>query len=266
MPPTEAEDGAFWLDTRDKQLKQYSTAQEQWAEVAGTRLALQAKGIGVGFQAGDGVRIRGTGLAELDDVCLLEKVADNEVQVTGLLSRERYIDGKVTLDRDVPDLVLAAELNNRVWGVEADSQEIRACKLGDPTNWNVYAGVATDSYAVSVGSDGVFTGICSFMGYVLFLKEGWLHKLYGTKPADFQLTATLARGVEAGAWRTLCPVGDTLYYKGTDGVYAYDGSLPVRVSWDWDAAGAKGTFCGGGSRAVRDRAEGCDGCGRGAGL
>ena len=239
-PPTEAENGAFWLDTRDKQLKQYSTAQEQWAAVTGTKLALQAVGIGVGFRAGDGVRIRGTGLAELEDVCLLEKVADNEVQVTGLLSRERYIDEHVTLDRDVPDLVLAAELNNRVWGVEADSQEIRACKLGDPTNWNVYAGVATDSYAVSVGSDGVFTGICSFMGYVLFLKEGWLHKLYGTKPADFQLTATLARGVEAGAWRTLCPVGDTLYYKGTDGVYAYDGSLPVRVSWDWDELARKG--------------------------
>lgn len=26
VPPMEAEDGAFWLDTRDKQLKQYSTA------------------------------------------------------------------------------------------------------------------------------------------------------------------------------------------------------------------------------------------------
>ena len=100
--------------------------------------------------------------------------------------------------------------------------------------------MSTDSYAVNVGSDGPFTGMCSFLGYALFFKEGWIHKLYGTKPADFQLTSTLARGVEQGAWRTLCQVDDTLYYKGVDGVYAYDGSLPVRVSWDWDEAARKG--------------------------
>ena len=160
--------------------------------------------------------------------------------VTAFLSKGGKAAGAVTLAREVPDLVLAAELNNRIWGVEAETQEIRACKLGDPTNWNVYEGVATDSYAVSVGSDGEFTGVCSFLGYALFFKEGWIHKLYGTKPADFQLTATLARGVEQGAWRTLCPMGDTLYYKGIDGVYAYDGSLPVRVSWDWDEGKRKG--------------------------
>ncbi len=69
MPPTEAEDGAFWLDTRGHTLKQYSTAQEQWAEVTGTRLALRGAGIGVGFRAGDGVRVSGTGVAELEGIC-----------------------------------------------------------------------------------------------------------------------------------------------------------------------------------------------------
>ena len=80
------------------------------------------------------------------------------------------------------------------WCRGGQSRKIRAYKLGDPrTNWNVYAGVGADSYALSVESDRrVFTGIAGFMGYVLFLKEGWLHKLYGTKTGDFRLTAALA--------------------------------------------------------------------------
>lgn len=238
--PDSPTNAMLWLDTLSGTLKQYSAAQEQWVDVSGTLVCLRGTGIGKGFADGDGVRISGTGQEALTGTLLLTDVQDDQVTVTAFLSKGGKAAGAVTLAREVPDLVLAAELNNRIWGVEAGTQEIRACKLGDPTNWNVYEGVATDSYAVSVGSDGEFTGVCSFLGYALFFKEGWIHKLYGTKPADFQLTATLTRGVEQGAWRTLCPVGDTLYYKGIDGVYAYDGSLPVRVSWDWDEGKRKG--------------------------
>ena len=160
------------------------------------------------------------------------------------------------LDRDVPDLVLATELNNRLWGVGGRQPGAAGLQAGDPTNWHVFAGVSTDSYAVNVGSDGLFTGMCSFLGYALFFKEGWIHKLYGTKPADFQLTSTLARGVEQGAWRTLCQVDDTLYYKGVDGVYAYDGSLPVRVSSGLGRGGAQGAVRGGGQGALCDLRSG----------
>src|SRR5699024_8904402 len=126
--------------------------------------------------------VSGTGGEELEGILLLEEATENEVVVTGLMARGKVISGQVKLDRDVPDLVLATELNNRLWGVEEGSQELLACKLGDPTNWHVFAGVSTDSYAVNVGSDGPFTGMCSFLGYALFFKEGWIHKLYGTKP------------------------------------------------------------------------------------
>lgn len=238
--PASPKDGDYWLDTREKQLKRYNAALERWSQVTGTRILLRAPGIGKGFRAGDGIRIRGAESIGLEGTLLLESVDENELTLNGLLDKACTLPGVLYLDRDVPDLVLATELNNRVWGVEKDSQELRACKLGDPTNWQVYAGTSEDSYAVSVGSDGDFTGMCSFLGYALFFKEGWVHKLYGTKPADFQLTATLARGVAKGAAQTLCPVGDTLYYHGTDGVYAYDGSLPVRISWDLDIGARKG--------------------------
>lgn len=34
-------------------------------------------------------------------------------------------------------------------------------------NWNCFEGIATDSYAASVGSDGDFTGCIGHMGYRL---------------------------------------------------------------------------------------------------
>ena len=104
----------LWLDTRSHTLKQYSAAQEQWAEVTGTRVALRGTGIGAGFRAGDGVRVSGTGVEELEGILLLEEATENEVVVTGLMARGKVISGQVKLDRDVPDLVLATELNNQM--------------------------------------------------------------------------------------------------------------------------------------------------------
>lgn len=77
----------------------------------------------------------------------------------------------VTLERKAPKLDYVVECNNRLWGCSSEENEIYACKLGDATNWNCFAGLATDSYTVSVGSDGPFTGAAVQLGYVLFLRR-----------------------------------------------------------------------------------------------
>ena len=87
----------------------------------------------------------------------------------------------VRMERRVPDLDYVTECDNRVWGCSSKENVIYACRLGDPTNWFSYRGIAADSYAVTVGSDGAFTGAATCMGYALFFKENTLHKLYGSK-------------------------------------------------------------------------------------
>ena len=74
------------------------------------------------------------------------------------------------------------------------------------------------------------------MGYALFFKENTLHKLYGSKPSDFQLSSLRCRGVAKNAARSLCVLNETLYYLSPDGVMAWDGSLPTKVSGALDAA------------------------------
>jgi hypothetical protein len=108
--------------------------------------------------------------------------------------------------------------------------ELYACKLGDFKNWTCFMGVSTDSYAVSIGSDGPFTGAVTYLGSPLFFKENVVHKVYGTYPANFQVQETGCRGVQPGCHNSLAVVNETLYYKARTGVCAFDGSLPVEVS------------------------------------
>ncbi len=148
----------------------------------------------------------------------------------GKVSENKAVNAPVKLERRVPDLDFVTEQGNRVWGCSRKENSIYACALGDPTNWYSYRGIASDSYAVSVGSDGAFTGAASCLGYVLFFKEHCIHKLYGTKPSDYQMSSVRCRGVAANAAKSLCVIAETLYYLSPDGVMAWSGSLPSKVS------------------------------------
>ena len=92
-------------------------------------------------------------------------------------------------------------------------------------------GLSTDSYYANVGSDGYFTGAITHLGYPCFWKENILHKVFGNIPAEFSVQDTACRGVQYGCHASLAIVNEVLYYKSRSGVCAYDGSLPVEVSY-----------------------------------
>ena len=102
--------------------------------------------------------------------------------------------------------------------------------LGDFKNWSRFAGVSTDSYAASVGTDGKFTGAITFLGHPLFFKETCMHKVFGNFPSNYQIDTTECRGVQYGSGKSLAIVNELLFYKGRTEVLVYDGSLPVGVS------------------------------------
>jgi hypothetical protein len=135
-----------------------------------------------------------------------------------------------TIERQVPDLDYITVCDNRVWGCSGEENVLYACKQGDATNWFCYQGIASDSYAVTVGSDGAFTGAASCMNYVLFFKENTLHKIYGTKPSDYQVSTLRCRGVAKNAAKSLCVINEALYYLSTADVMTWSGSLPTKIS------------------------------------
>ena len=273
--PEHPQDGQLFLKlnepdkpySAENTLEVYSEASGNWTVIPLDYCLVTAEGIGAEFRVWDTVTLTGTGAeqagqwAGLDGDRIVYGVTETTLRLRadpggehfyGRLvhngssavwvsmdgtQREEYFPAEgVKVERRVPDLEYLTECDNRVWGCSSRENVIYACKLGDPTNWFSYRGIAADSYAVTVGSDGAFTGAATCMGYALFFKENTLHKLYGSKPSDFQLSSLRCRGVAKGAARSLCVINETLYYLSPDGVMAWDGSIPTKVSTALDPA------------------------------
>lgn len=234
--PETAVNGQLWLDTSvsPNVLRQWSESTGLWAETSGGYLCLRAPNIGKSFSVNDGVDIQGIG--ELSGANSIWAAEDDFIVVSGLLTSETLFTD-VTVSRSVPEMDFVIESENRLWGcrygLNAGGQivnELYASALGDFKNWNRFQGLSTDSYRVSLGSDGRFTGAVCHLGYPLFFKSDCLHKIYGSSPATYRLQTTACRGVEAGSHRSLAIVGETLFYKSASGVCAFDGSLPRDIS------------------------------------
>ena len=233
--PADAGSGTLWLDTSAAPtLKQ--RGESEWVAVTDTCIKLSAAGIGIGFAAGDGVTVTGCSEETLNGSHVLRFVSDNVLVVDGIISGEGSQSGAVTVRRTVPDMDFVTECGNRLWGCRygvVDGRavnEIYASKLGDFKNFHCFEGLSTDSYAASRGSDGVFTGCCSYLGYPLFFKEHCIEKVYPAANGAHQIITLECTGVQRGSHRSLQAVDGTLYYHGIGGVYAFDGSLPVPVA------------------------------------
>ncbi len=254
--PEDLKSAKYWLDTGSKPnaLKKYSTASGMWVSIATTYIKITAQGIGKQFQEGDGVEISGlkdtplinhdgggqiedADIQAIDGNFLIRQKGDDYIIITGMLGTSRTLDNPVTVSRQMPLMDLCVESGNRLWGCRYGQNakgetvnELYASKLGDFKNWNCFAGVSTDSYIASCGTDGPFTGAITHLGMPLFFKEECLHKVYGSMPANFTIQSTACRGVQRGSEKSLAIVGETLFYKSRMGVCAYDGSLPVEIS------------------------------------
>lgn len=239
VAPETAENGALWLDTSGEKaaLKQYSAAQGSWVTIPTTYVKLSAPGIGAGFSAMDGVNIRDCRDPAFNASHLLLHAEHDAVVLEGMLEQSFTQDTPVTLERRMPRMDHVVEAGNRLWGCRYGPDEkgivrneIYASKLGDFRNWECFAGLSTDSFAASCGTEGPFTGAANHLGYPIFFKEHCLHKVYGTQPSSFRIQTVLCRGVEPGCGKSLAQVGQLLVYKAREGFCAYDGAAPELIS------------------------------------
>ena len=254
--PTEPVNGTLWIDTSSTPhaLKQWSESTAVWVTIATTYVKIKYPNIGKAFEQYDGIEISGMDgviiddasgevvpdtaeLQELNGAAIVWDKGDDFLVIVGLLDISHTVRLSMTVSRTMPNMDFVIESNNRLWGCRYGAaengeivNEIYASKLGDFKNWKCYMGVSTDSYTVSLGSDGMFTGAINHLGYPLFFKERCLHKVYGAMPSQYQMQTTACRGVQKGSENSLAIVNEVLYYKGEHSICAYDGSLPVEVS------------------------------------
>ena len=181
------------------------------------------------FKVGDAVEISGcTAAPENNKTPIIREVSGKTLTFYENTFTAATESGSVTIKRKVPDLDHICENNYRLWGTKGNT--IYASKYADPLNFFVYDGLTSDSYYIDVASEGEFTGCIPYSSHICFFKENTLHKLYGSKPSNFQIVTSQVYGVQAGCDKSMCIVNEQLLYKGVNGVYNYTGGVPELIS------------------------------------
>lgn len=230
--PENPENGQLWLDTSGDApvMKAWSEAQGLWVAEATTYVLVSATGLGQGLKALDGVTVSGLEESGLNGDWILTDAGPDYILFTGILQKALTQAGEVRVERTCPEMDFVVEKDNRLWGCSSADHEIYCCKLGDPTNWRAYQGVATDSYAVTVGTPGPFTGAAVSGSAVIFFKENCLHRVYGTQPSNFTVYVDNLRGVQQGCHKSAVRVNEYLYYKSVFDVCVYADSEVAGIS------------------------------------
>ena len=229
--PEEVKNGDLWLDTSvtPNILKQYSESLGMWVEMVETYVRISCSGIGENFEVYDGVILSGFENEALNGSHIIRDKGDDFITITGIIPNTINQTAPIKVERKLPEMDFIIESGNRIWGCNSEKNEIYASKLGDPKNFDSFMGISTDSYAVTVGTDGEFTGAVSFRGYIIFFKEHCIHKIYGQNP-PYTVNTSYIRGVQKGSHKSLCVVNETLYYKSPNGICAFEGGVPVDIS------------------------------------
>ncbi len=181
---------------------------------------------------GDTVTVSGCMTLEENNVPLrIKAIEDTRLTFDSPVPMTGEEKGAVSLERRIPDLDFICESGNRLVGVSNADRTVYVSALGDPTNFFAYqAGDAAGSYAVTAGTSGDFTGCVAYGGHVLVFKEECLHRPMGDRPGNYALYTDQVPGLQKGSERSLVILGEVLYYKGREGVYAYSGSTPRLIS------------------------------------
>lgn len=244
--PSSPSSGDYWICTNpDKEgLYIYSPYTSTFEPVATSHIKIEISGVDFRnyFDVGDAVFMNSS-IGNINEGSIIEVCEDGYIVVSGFMDSVSEQETTSSLwkwkaERRVPDMDYVCVDKNRVWGCRYghDSgshkivNEVYASKLGDFKNFYVYEGLATDSYALTIGEMGKFTGCISYQGYPTFFKENRLYRIYGSMPSEYSLNELSVPGVQVGSSKSLVIVGEYLLYKGVFGVYIFDGSRPQLIS------------------------------------
>lgn len=240
--PANPNDGDYFWDTSGEIiiLKKYSASQDRWATVK-TYLHVQL-GNGHGFNAGDSVEIDMSQIQfQLpgEQKYFINEVADGNEIIMPCNFKGRLLTtgARGEIFRKIPDMDYIIESNNRLWGcrygLNDDGEminEIFASKLGDPFNWHYFTNTSIDSYYVSLGSEGAFTGAVNYQSTPTFFKSDIIHRIIGAYPAQYQLKTIEGYGVKPGCHKSISVMNDIVYYLSPVGMVVFNGGIPISLA------------------------------------
>lgn len=238
--PTNPTDGQYFWDTSEEVavLKQYSEAQGMWATKPSYLIISNISNHG--FNANDAIKIDSdiTSYIPNQKNFVIKKADTTSIRIQCALTGPVAEDNvSITLSRVLPEMDYIIESNNRLWGchygLNSDGEmvnEIFASKLGDPFNWFYFANTSIDSYYVSLGSEGAFTGAVNYQSTPTFFKADVIHRIVGDYPAQYQLKTIEGYGVKPGCHKSISVMNDVVYYLSPVGMVVFNGGIPISLA------------------------------------
>lgn len=142
-----------------------------------------------------------------------------------------------TAENPVPALSFATVHLGRLWGVK--DGKFFASGWNDYADWalptaedlegDVTAFPWVSATQSDVNADGAFTAVTVYDNHVIGFKKNYMHMIYNNKN-PFRIV-DVAR-VGALSQRAVCECNQILFFVGEDGVYAFTGGYPERISDD----------------------------------
>lgn len=218
---------------------------EAWVPVLNRYFRIAFTGVGEKFSVGEAVKLEcTTPTSTVQEVINgLQIIADvGNDYVAFKYNADPFfsfiVNTEITVSRDVPYMSHITVAGNRLWGcfkgipdsASPPVNEIYASKLGEFKVFNYFQGTAADSYAVSVGSDGSFTGAFTYQDTPMFFKEDTIYQITGSYPANYTLQAIEGNGVKVGCGKSLSVIDSTLFFVARDGVNTFSGGFPTNIS------------------------------------
>lgn len=249
----------FWLDTSGTQttVRIWSASSTTWVSMPSTYLKISPTPLtdlnGAKLKVGDAIKFAATPYSISEEQWALDLFnsthyiiaideANQAIVIPGIIPDDSYSTRLFwSLSRTIPKMDFVVEAQNRLWGCYYGKgengeilNEIYASKLGDPTNWQVFQGLSTDSWTASRGTAAPFTGAVSLSGNPIFFREESLEKVFPSSSGAHQIATYSLDGVQAGSANSVTVIDERVFYKSRMGVCVYAGTLPARISEEFD--------------------------------
>lgn len=229
--PNNPQNGDCWIDTSGDEavLRQWSETSSNWVAIETVYTKIEATGIGASFDANDGITISGMKNKILNGSFTIVEKDNDSITIVAPISTVTSQKETILVERRIPKMDYVIEHENRLYGCSSENHEIYVSALGNPKNWNQYLGIASDSFAATVGTLGDFTGAAVQGGYVMFFKEDCVHMI-SSYNSTFRMTDVQCNGIANGSSRSVCAIDGRLYYMGVDGIYVFSGGGSRKIS------------------------------------
>lgn len=180
------------------------------------------------FSSGDVVEISGCECSANNKQTKIVEAGDNYLLFEEDTFEEQTETDLVIIKRNIPDFSCICTYKNRMWGCSGNT--IYASALGDPTNYFKYNNLSTDSFTVESDSPENFTAAKVYGNNCLFFKQNKCYRLYGDRPANFQLVEAFHGGISAENSKSIADVDGKIFYKGNGGIFSFYGGIPQKIS------------------------------------